>query len=63
MFEKALLLSRNSCIDKRMQALPPEEFAPILRSPFQKDEYILIVLGSILGAFVGLMQGLYMLQF
>ncbi len=45
---------------KRMKDLPPEEFEPILRSAFQEDEYILILIGSILGAIVGLFQGIYM---
>ncbi|PJZ70538.1 DUF445 domain-containing protein [Leptospira perolatii] len=45
---------------KRMKDLPPEEFEPILRSAFQEDEYILILIGSVLGAIVGLLQGLYM---
>ncbi|MBW0434424.1 DUF445 domain-containing protein [Leptospira yasudae] len=46
---------------KRMKDLPPEEFEPILRSAFQEDEYVLILIGSVLGAVVGLIQGLYML--
>ncbi|EQA37532.1 PF04286 domain protein [Leptospira inadai serovar Lyme str. 10] len=46
---------------KRMKDLPPEEFEPILRSAFQEDEYVLILIGSVLGAIVGLFQGLYML--
>ncbi|MDV6235254.1 DUF445 family protein [Leptospira ellisii] len=46
---------------KRMKDLPPEEFEPILRSAFQEDEYVLILIGSVLGALVGLFQGVYML--
>ncbi|TGK37520.1 DUF445 family protein [Leptospira gomenensis] len=46
---------------KRMKDLPPEEFEPILRSAFQEDEYVLILIGSVLGALVGLFQGIYML--
>ncbi|TGM57899.1 DUF445 domain-containing protein [Leptospira adleri] len=46
---------------KRMKDLPPEEFEPILRSAFQEDEYVLILIGSVLGAIVGLFQGIYML--
>lgn len=63
--EKIIERSMNvqKLIYERMRELPPEEFEPILRSAFQEDEYILIVLGSILGGFVGLLQGLYMLQF
>lgn len=47
-------------IKSRMQKLPPEEFEPILRTAFQQDEYILILLGSVLGAAVGFGQALYM---
>lgn len=63
--EKIIERSMNvqKMIHERMRKLPPEEFEPILRSAFQEDEYILIVLGSLLGGFVGLLQGLYMLQF
>ena len=50
----------KNMIYERMRKLPPEEFEPILRSAFQEDEYVLIVLGSVLGALVGLTQGLYM---
>lgn len=46
---------------KRMKDLPPEEFEPILRSAFQEDEYVLILIGSVLGAIVGLVQGIYMI--
>lgn len=46
---------------KRMKDLPPEEFEPILRSAFQEDEYVLILIGSVLGAIVGLIQGIYMI--
>ncbi len=45
----------------RMSKLPPEEFEPILRSAFQEDEYILILIGAVLGSLVGLGQALYML--
>ena len=46
---------------ERMSQLPPEEFEEILRSAFQEDEYILILIGAILGAFVGMGQAFYML--
>ncbi|RME88447.1 MAG: DUF445 family protein [Candidatus Hydrogenedentota bacterium] len=46
---------------ERMKSLPPEEFEEILRSAFKEDEYILILIGSVLGALVGLGQALYML--
>lgn len=63
--EKLIERSMNveDMIYQRMRTLPPEEFEPILRSAFQEDEYVLILLGAVLGAFVGLLQGLYMLYF
>ena len=47
----------------RMKALPPEEFESILRSAFQEDELLLILIGAVLGAMVGLGQAFYMLAF
>ena len=47
----------------RMKALPPEEFESILRSAFQEDELLLISIGAVLGAMVGLGQAFYMLAF
>lgn len=62
--EKMMQRSMNvkKMIFERMKDLPPEEFEPILRSAFQEDEYILIVLGAALGAVAGLLQGLYMIS-
>lgn len=45
---------------QRMKDLPPDEFEPILRSAFQEDEYVLILIGSLLGALVGLLQAVFM---
>ncbi|MCB1200063.1 MAG: DUF445 family protein [Leptospiraceae bacterium] len=50
----------RNMIFQRMKELPPEDFEPILRTAFQEDEYILILLGAVLGALVGLGQGVYM---
>jgi uncharacterized membrane protein YheB (UPF0754 family) len=47
----------------RMRALPPDEFESILRSAFQEDELLLILIGAVLGALVGLGQAIYMLAF
>ncbi len=43
----------------RMRALTPQEFETILRSAFQEDELLLILVGAFLGAMVGLAQGFY----
>ncbi|MEM7181384.1 MAG: DUF445 domain-containing protein [Spirochaetota bacterium] len=59
MMAKAMPIEKM--IYERMRALPPEEFEPILRSAFQEDEYILILLGSVLGALVGMGQAVFML--
>ncbi|MBF0351993.1 MAG: DUF445 domain-containing protein [SAR324 cluster bacterium] len=40
----------------KMQALTPEEFVNLLRPAFQEDEWILILVGAILGMFVGFFQ-------
>lgn len=39
-----------------MQTMPPNEFENLLHPVFQEDEWILILLGGILGAIVGLAQ-------
>ncbi|MCB1200639.1 MAG: DUF445 family protein [Leptospiraceae bacterium] len=46
---------------ERMKALEPDEFEKILRTAFQEDEFILILVGAVLGAAVGLGQGLFMI--
>ncbi len=43
---------------ERMQKLPPDEFEALLRTAFQEDEWILILVGAVLGALVGLGQAL-----
>lgn len=59
------LISRSMNVEEsmfqKMKVLPPEEFEPILRTAFQEDEFILILIGSVLGALVGLMQAVYMI--
>ncbi len=57
----ARAMSVKKTIAARMKELPPDEFEPILRSAFQEDEWILIVLGAFLGATVGMAQAAYML--
>ncbi len=41
---------------ERMSALPPKDFESILRSAFQEDEMLLILVGAALGAAVGWLQ-------
>jgi uncharacterized membrane protein YheB (UPF0754 family) len=58
-------MTRSMSVEKnmfsKMKVLSPEEFEPILRSAFQEDEYILVLIGSILGGFVGVIQAIYMM--
>jgi uncharacterized membrane protein YheB (UPF0754 family) len=42
----------------RMKKLSPPEFESVLRSAFQEDELLLIIVGAVLGAMVGLMQAI-----
>ena len=48
---------------EKMRVLPPEEFESILRGPFQEEEFLLLLVGSILGAGIGLLQAFYMIAF
>ena len=43
-------------ISERMQALSSEEFQDLLRPAFQEDEWILIIVGGVLGAMAGMFQ-------
>lgn len=63
--EKLINRSMNvkATIYNRMKDLPGEDFESLLRSAFQEDEWILIILGAVLGALVGLGQMFYMIAF
>ena len=39
-----------------LQRMPPDEFENLLHPVFQEDEWILVLLGGVLGAIVGLAQ-------
>jgi hypothetical protein len=39
-----------------MAGLPPDEFEAVLRPAFQEDEWILILVGAVLGGLAGLGQ-------
>lgn len=45
---------------KALQRMPPNEFESLLHPVFQEDEWILILLGGILGAIVGFGQVLFL---
>lgn len=59
----ARAMNVRELIAERMKEMPPEEFEPILRSAFRQDEYLLILIGAVFGSLIGLVQGLFMLQF
>ncbi|MBS0618378.1 MAG: DUF445 family protein [Spirochaetes bacterium] len=63
--EKLINRSMNvkQTIFARMKDLPAPDFESLLRSAFQEDEWILIILGAVLGALVGLGQMFYMMVF
>lgn len=63
--EKLVNRSMNvkATIYNRMKDLPGPDFESLLRSAFQEDEWILIILGAVLGALVGLGQMFYMIAF
>jgi len=46
----------ETLIYERLVALPPEEFIGLLRPAFQEDEWMLVVLGAILGFVAGWIQ-------
>ena len=58
--EKAL--DFENTMASKMKTLSPQEFEEILRTAFQEDEFILILVGAILGGIVGLGQALYMIS-
>jgi uncharacterized membrane protein YheB (UPF0754 family) len=53
-FEQALDLERTMA--DKMSKLSAQEFESVLMSAFQEDELLLILVGALLGAFVGLGQ-------
>ncbi|TGK95611.1 DUF445 domain-containing protein [Leptospira brenneri] len=53
-------LEIESMMGDRMAALPPKEFESILRSAFQEDELLLILVGAALGAVVGWFQMVFL---
>ncbi|MBF0100636.1 MAG: DUF445 family protein [Desulfobacterales bacterium] len=50
----------ENILRQKMQELSPEEFVGILRPAFQEDEWILILVGGILGFLAGVFQLIFM---
>lgn len=53
-------LEIETMMGDRMSALPPKDFESILRSAFQEDELLLILVGAALGAVVGWFQMVFL---
>ncbi len=53
-------LDLENTLSRKMQALPPWEFASFLHPIFEEDEWKLFAVGAILGGLAGLSQ-LYLL--
>lgn len=51
----------GTMVEERLARLSKPEFERLLRGLFEEDEWILIVIGGVLGAGVGLLQGLLIL--
>ena len=49
-------MSLETTIYDRLSQLPPEDFESLLRTAFQEDEIILIMVGAALGFLIGLTQ-------
>jgi uncharacterized membrane protein YheB (UPF0754 family) len=54
-------LDLENTLRTRLEALPPDQFAGLLRPIFQEDEWKLLLVGAILGALVGTFQTLFIL--
>jgi uncharacterized membrane protein YheB (UPF0754 family) len=49
-------LDLENTLRTRLEALPPDQFAGLLRPIFQEDEWKLLLVGAVLGLLVGLFQ-------
>ena len=49
-------------IEERLCQLPPEEFEDVLHSVFKEDEWLLILVGALLGMGAGWVQTLFLLN-
>ncbi|MGI8727156.1 MAG: hypothetical protein ACR2K6_05685 [Solirubrobacterales bacterium] len=46
----------KALLEERMQSMPPEDFSELLRTAMEEDEWMLIMLGSVLGFLAGVAQ-------
>lgn len=53
-------LQLKTVLKENLEALSPEEYETIMRTPYKEDEWILILVGGALGAFVGILQLVYL---
>ncbi len=52
------VFSLEETLRTRLGNLPPEEFEGMLHPVFQEDEWMILLLGGVLGVLVGFFQGL-----
>jgi uncharacterized membrane protein YheB (UPF0754 family) len=55
-------LKVGQMIEERLAKLPPEEFEDVLHSVFKEDEWLLILVGALLGMAAGWIQTLFLLN-
>lgn len=48
-------------IGQKLSLLPPKDFEQILHSVFKEEEFLLILIGAIIGGLIGLLQAFYFL--
>lgn len=46
----------QALLERRMHTMPPEDFSEMLRTAMEEDEWMLIMLGTILGFLAGILQ-------
>ena len=46
----------QTLLHERMETMPPEDFSEMLRTAIVEDEWMLILLGAVLGFFAGVAQ-------
>lgn len=53
-------LSLELVLRKNLDALPPEDYETVMRTPYKEDEWILILVGGLLGFTAGILQLVYL---
>lgn len=53
-------LSLEVVLRENLDALPPEDYETVMRTPYKEDEWILILVGGVLGFTAGILQLIYL---